>query len=322
MQDNYQREIDYLRVSVTDRCNLRCRYCLPPEGVAMVPYEEILRLEETARVVRAATMVGISKVRLTGGEPLIRKGLGRLVEMLADIPEIGDLALTTNGTLFADCAAELKAAGLKRINVSLDTLRPERYTWISRGGELKRVWQGIEAALALGFHPVKLNTVVVQGFNDDEMTDLAGLTIDLPLHVRFIELMPFGPAKEWAQDGYLSTVETQARVEASFGPLLLVRKPTGSGPARYYALPGAKGTVGFISGVSGHICSRCNRLRLTSAGKLRPCLFGEEEIDLKGPLRAGADLTVLAEIIAAAIKGKAEKKAAPGCPNVMARIGG
>jgi cyclic pyranopterin phosphate synthase len=288
----------------------------------MVPYEEILRLEETARVVRAATMVGIRKVRLTGGEPLVRKGMGRLVELLTDIPEITDLALTTNGVMFAEFAAELKAAGLKRINVSMDTLRPERYTWISRGGELKRVWQGIEAALAQGFHPVKLNTVVVKGFNDDEITDLARLTIDVPLHVRFIELMPFGPAKEWAKGGFMSTAQTQERVEASLGPLLLAKKPAGGGPARYYTLPGAQGTVGFISGMSGHICSRCNRLRLTSAGKLRPCLFGEEEIDLKGPLRAGADLSELASIMAAAIKSKAEKKAAPGCPNVMARIGG
>lgn len=322
MQDNYQREIDYLRVSVTDRCNLRCRYCLPPEGVEMVPHAEILRLEETAELVRAAVTVGIKKVRLTGGEPLVRKGLARLVEILSQIPGIEDLALTTNATLLAGCIPELKAAGLKRVNISLDTLKPERYAWISGGGELKKVWAGIEAALSRGLAPVKLNTVVVRGFNDDEIADLGRLTVDMPLHVRFIELMPFGPAREWAKDGFMPTAETQALLEAAFGALIPARRPAGSGPARYYALPGAKGTVGFISGVSGHICAQCNRLRLTAVGRLRTCLFAEEEVDLKAPLRAGAGLNELAQIIARAVKSKAEKRAAPSCPNVMARIGG
>ncbi|MEW6448206.1 MAG: GTP 3',8-cyclase MoaA [Bacillota bacterium] len=322
MKDGYQREINYLRVSVTDRCNLRCRYCLPPEGVPLLPHAEILRLEEIYQVVRASTLLGIRKVRLTGGEPLIRKGLVRLAAMLSDIPEIDDLALTTNGALLASCAQELKEAGIRRVNISLDTLEPERYYWVTRGGDLRDVWRGIDAALAHELHPVKLNTVVIKGFNSDEVAELARLTLKLPVHLRFIELMPFGPAREWAGGGFVPTAQVRAWLESFFGALSEVRKPTGSGPASYYRIGDAIGTIGFISGVSEHICSRCNRLRLTAAGKLKPCLFGNGELDIKRPLRSGAGMEELAELIARAIRSKSEQRSIPEMPGLMSRIGG
>ncbi|WP_027355578.1 GTP 3',8-cyclase MoaA [Desulfofundulus thermocisternus] len=304
MEDRYQREINYLRVSVTDRCNLRCRYCMPPQGVSVVPRREILSLEEITRVVEAATEVGVKKVRLTGGEPLVRRGITELVRKLAGIPEIDDVALTTNGILLAGKAEQLKAAGLCRVNISLDTLKPERFSFITRGGSLEAVWRGIEKSLEIGLHPVKLNAVVVRGFNDDEICDLARLSIKHPLHVRFIELMPFGTAAGFSREGYVPAAEIRSLIEKELGQLQEVRKLAGSGPARYYRLPGAPGTIGFISAVSDHFCGRCNRLRLTATGALRPCLFSEHEIDLKGPLRRGATRDELAGLIARAIQDK------------------
>ncbi len=304
MEDRYQREINYLRVSVTDRCNLRCRYCMPPQGVSVVPRREILSLEEITRVVEAATEVGVKKVRLTGGEPLVRRGITELVRKLAGIPEIDDVALTTNGILLAGKAEQLKAAGLCRVNISLDTLKPGRFNFITRGGSLEAVWRGIEKSLEIGLHPVKLNAVVVRGFNDDEICDLARLSIKHPLHVRFIELMPFGTAAGYSREGYVPAAEIRSLIEKELGQLQEVRKLAGSGPARYYRLPGAPGTIGFISAVSDHFCGRCNRLRLTATGALRPCLFSEHEIDLKGPLRRGATRDELAGLIARAIQDK------------------
>ncbi|MEW6274581.1 MAG: GTP 3',8-cyclase MoaA [Bacillota bacterium] len=327
MQDNFQREINYLRVSVTDRCNLRCFYCLPPHGVKSIPHEEILRLEEIVHLVRAATLVGVKKVRITGGEPLVRKGLVSFVEALAAIPAIDDLALTTNGILLAEYAAELKAAGLKRVNVSLDSLRPEKYAQITRGGELARAWAGIEAALALEMHPVKLNTVLLKGLNDDEIVDLAGLSRQLPLHVRFIELMPVGACKEWAADYFVPAGQAKEIIEQNLGRLHEVRKLAGSGPAHYYRLAGAPGTIGFIPAVSDHFCNRCNRLRLTSTGALRSCLYDEGELNAKGLLRSGASLEELAGLVARAIAGKPGRHrlgeaGGSGGQKVMSRIGG
>ncbi|MEW6770257.1 MAG: GTP 3',8-cyclase MoaA [Bacillota bacterium] len=321
MRDGYQREIDYLRVSVTDRCNLRCRYCLPPEGVPLLPHAEILSFEEIERVVQAASLVGVKKVRLTGGEPLVRQDLVRLVARLAGIDGIEDLALTTNGILLSRYAGGLKAAGLKRVNISLDTLQPERYTWITRGGKLTDLWRGVESALETGLNPVKLNVVVIGGFNDDEIPDLAALSLKYPLHVRFIELMPYGPASEWGGKSFVPNSRVRFQIEAAFGDLVEVRKPTGNGPACYWRIRGAPGTVGFISPVSEHICSRCNRLRLTAVGKLRPCLFRQEETDVKGLLRKGANLEELVALVAQVIKSKRERKAR-SVPGVMVRIGG
>jgi GTP 3',8-cyclase len=308
INDAYNRPINYLRVSVTDRCNFRCLYCMPPDGVQLIPHEEVLRYEEIELIVRAAASLGLSKVRLTGGEPLVRLGIAELVHAIASVPGIDDLSLTTNGVLLTARAPELARAGLRRVNVSLDTLRPERFYRVTRGGDLAKVLAGIEAAQAAGLTPIKINTVVVRGLNDDEVAEIARTTLERDWHVRFIELMPLGRSADWANDGYVSTTEIKARVE-TLGVLTPAggRAPgAGNGPARYYRLPGAQGTVGFISPVSDHFCFQCNRLRLTADGKLRPCLLRADEVDLRSALRAGAGLPEVAELIARAVHLKPE----------------
>jgi cyclic pyranopterin phosphate synthase len=305
--DNFNRPISYLRISVTDRCNLRCVYCMPPEGVPCRSHEEILRYEEIDLVVRAAASLGISKVRLTGGEPLVRLGFADLVRMLARIPGIDDLAMTTNGTLLARYAAELAQAGLKRVNVSLDTLQPERFRQITRRGDLAAVFEGISAAREVGLVPLKVNTVVVRGLNDDEVVDFARLTLEGDWHVRFIELMPLGTNAAWAGDGYVSVGEVRRRIEDALGELMPAKVGVGNGPARYYRLPGAVGTIGFISPVSEHFCYQCNRLRLTADGRLRPCLLSDYEMDLRTPLRQGAGLTEVRELLIRSIRAKPER---------------
>ena len=321
INDAYNRPINYLRVSVTDRCNFRCLYCMPPGGVQLIPHEDVLRYEEIELIVRAAASLGLSKVRLTGGEPLVRLGIANLVHDIAKVPGIDDLALTTNGVLLTAKARDLARAGLRRVNVSLDTLRPERFYRVTRGGELAKVLAGIEAARAAGLTPVKINTVVVRGLNDDEVADIARTTIERDWHVRFIELMPLGRSSDWAHDGYVSTEEIKARVE-TLGPLT----PAGNGPARYYRLPGATGTVGFISPVSEHFCFQCNRLRLTADGKLRPCLLRADEVDLRAALRDGAGVAEVAELIARAVRLKPEghglAKHEPPAGRTMSQIGG
>lgn len=304
MRDRYQRQINYLRISVTDRCNLRCVYCMPQEGVEVVPHHEILSIEEILTVVKAGVRAGIRKVRLTGGEPLVRRGIMDLIAGLRSIPEIDDIALTTNGILLREIAADLKAAGVNRVNISLDTLKPDRFRRITRVGDLSRVWYGINAALANGMHPVKINTVVIRGFNDDELVDLARLTLDQPLHVRFIELMPVGTSGAWAGGKYVATGEVKELLNRKLGNLVDVKKMPGNGPARYSRIPGARGTIGFISAVSNHFCAECNRLRLTSTGQLRPCLFNHRETDLKQALRSGAGLDELVQIFRDAVMSK------------------
>ena len=302
--DNFNRPISYLRISVTDRCNLRCVYCMPPEGVPWRSHEEILRYEEIELIVRAAASLGISKVRLTGGEPLVRLGFVELVRMLARIPGIDDLAMTTNGTLLARYAAELAQAGLKRVNVSLDTLQPERFRQITRWGDLAPVFEGIAAAREAGLVPLKVNTVVVRGLNDDEVVDFARLTLEGDWHVRFIELMPLGANTAWAGDGYVSIGEVRRRIGDALGELVPAKVGVGNGPARYYRLPGAVGTIGFISPISEHFCYQCNRLRLTADGRLRPCLLSDYEIDLRTPLRLGGGLTEVRELLLRSIGAK------------------
>ncbi len=305
--DAYNRPISYLRISVTDRCNLRCIYCMPPEGVPACTHDDILRYEEIETVVRAAAELGISKVRLTGGEPLARLGLVDLVRQIAAIPGIDDLAMTTNGTLLARCAAELAQAGLHRVNVSLDTLRPERFRRITRRGRLEDVLAGMEAARAAGLDPIKINTVVIRGMNDDEVIDLARQTRQAGWHVRFIELMPVGNGglldERW-EERVVTAGEIRTRIEAALGNLEPAKMRVGSGPARYYRLPGAEGTLGFITPISEHFCYRCNRLRLTADGQLRPCLLSDAELDLRTPLRQGA---TVAEIKALLLEGIARK---------------
>jgi cyclic pyranopterin phosphate synthase len=301
--DHFERRIDYMRISVTDRCNLRCIYCMPSEGVRFIEHREILRYEEILRIVRIATRLGISKVRITGGEPLVRKDIVRLIGSLAEMTEIEDISLTTNGVLLKAYAGDLFRAGLQRVNVSLDSLSPERYEIITRGRHLSDVWDGIEEAEKAGLKPVKINTVPIKGFNDDEILDFAMLTLRRPIDVRFIEFMPIGAKEMWDERKYISTEEIKKRIRA-LGDLVPDRSERQAGPAENYRLPGAAGVIGFISPLTNHFCSSCNRLRLTSDGKMRPCLFSESEIDLKNPIRNGCDDTEIERLLSLAVSVK------------------
>jgi GTP 3',8-cyclase len=302
LSDSFQRPINYLRISVTDRCNLRCVYCMPEAGVELMSHYDILSYEEIYTVVKAAAELGINRVRLTGGEPLVRAGLTDLISLLDSIETIEDLSLTTNGILLAQHAVELKEAGLMRVNVSLDTLKPERFRQITRCGRLEDTLQGIEAAGEAGLTPVKINMVVMAGVNDDELTDFAAKTVKDGWNVRFIELMP-SSANEQVSSKLVSVSDMRKRIEV-MGKLEPSRVEAGNGPAKYFRLPGANGTVGFISPVTEHFCFQCNRLRLTADGKLRPCLLSDDEIDLKEPLRSGAPLEELKKLIEKAIATK------------------
>jgi cyclic pyranopterin phosphate synthase len=302
LSDSFQRPIDYLRISVTDRCNLRCIYCMPADDVCLMPHQDILTYEEIYSVVRAAAELGINKVRITGGEPLIRAGLPKLIEMLTQIDSIDDIALTTNGVLLGRYAAELKSAGLRRVNVSLDTLKPDRFEFITRGNKLGDVLKGIEVARSVGLEPVKLNVVVMSGINDDELLDFANKTVADGWHVRFIELMPFAGDNATAPR-LVSVGEMRKRLER-LGKLEPCLPSVGNGPARYFRFPQATGTIGFITPVSEHFCFQCNRLRLTSDGKLRFCLLAEDEIDFKQPLRSGISLMGLKQLIKEAVARK------------------
>jgi cyclic pyranopterin phosphate synthase len=299
--DSFGRNINYLRISVTDRCNLRCIYCMPPEGVPQISHSEILSYEEIRTAVQAAAKLGIDRIRVTGGEPLVRADLPKLVKMLSQVDGIQELSLTTNGTMLKKYAPELKQAGLSRVNVSLDTLKPDRFQYITRLGELKDVLEGIEAAREVGLQPVKINTVVMRGINDNEILDFARLTYEEGWHVRFIELMPFKGVVEFVPSGEL-------RQHISLlGKLEPCPPVAGNGPAMYYRLSGAKGTIGFITPLTEtSFCSRCNRMRLTPDGRLRPCLLEEDEIDLKMPLRNNASMEELKHLILKAIASKPE----------------
>jgi len=328
MRDGFGRTIDYLRLSVTDRCNLRCVYCLPERAPRFAPAAGLLSDDEIVELAGAFARLGVSKIRLTGGEPLVRPGLPALVARLARIPGIDDLSLSTNGVLLAGLAVDLKAAGLSRVNVSLDTLDPERFARIARFGSLRDVLSGIEAALDDGLAPVKLNVVVARGMNDDEIGAFAALTDKKPLHVRFIELMPMGDTGFFSQARRIPLAE----MTAAAGPLEPAApedRPAGHGPARYYRRPGAAGTVGFISALSCGFCDACNRMRLSSTGTLIPCLDGEEGVDLRGPLRAGADARTLEALILDAVRLKPEahgmverSSTAEAGPRFMCQIGG
>lgn len=321
LSDSFQRPVNYLRISVTDRCNLRCTYCMPAEGIELMPHEDILTYEEIRVVAEAAAALGMTKLRLTGGDPLVRAELTRLVAMLARIPGIDDISLTTNGLLLERYASELKEAGLRRVNVSLDSLRDDRFRQITRIGRLDDVLRGIEAARVAGLNPVKTNTVVMRGTNDDELLDFARLTIDGEWHVRFIEHMPFAdaggghflvPTSEMKR-----SIETLGKLEAS--------RSGGGGPAKYFRFSQGLGTIGFISPVSDHFCGECNRLRLTADGRLRLCLFSDEEIDLREPLRQGATAEDIRRMIRGAVSSKPEgHKLGEGvtCNRRMAQIGG
>jgi len=306
LADQFNRPITYLRISVTDKCNLRCVYCLPERGLQWLPKKDVLTYEEIAEIVRAAASLGVRSVRLSGGEPLIRKDLHRLVRAIAQTPGIEDVALSTNGLLLQEQIAQLADAGLRRVNVSLDTLRPERFEQIARRPGLERVLAGIEAACAAGMSPMKINCVVMRGRNDDELEAFARWTLTRPVFVRFIEVMPVHENLDVQRDAYLSADEILERLQAA-GELLPAAGPGGNGPARYFAYPGAQGAVGVISPLSHDYCERCNRVRLTASGRLRLCLFGDYEIDLRKPLREGAPTAELASLIAAGMLIKPER---------------
>jgi cyclic pyranopterin phosphate synthase len=300
--DACNRRLNYLRISVTDRCNLRCAYCLPCEDVPRLAHADILRYEEILRIVRVGVRLGISKVRVTGGEPLVRKGICEFLAELAALPGVRDLSLTTNGVLLTDRLEALWAAGVSRINVSLDTLSPARYRQITGMDAFHRVWEGIRAAQGRGFDPIKLNVVALRGVNDDELVDLARLSLFSPLHVRFIEFMPIGQSRIGEKTPLL-VPEIQERISV-LGKLLPVARTEMDGPAHRYRFEGAAGEIGFIPAISHQFCRRCNRLRLTASGQLRPCLLSDRQEDLKGPLRTGCSDAELAEIFFSATRHK------------------
>lgn len=286
MLDPFGRKINYMRISVTDRCNMRCVYCMPLEGVQLRPRNEYLSFGEIERVVKAGLALGIDRIRITGGEPTVRPGL---VDFIARIKEMGvkDISLTTNGILFPQMAADLKRAGLDRVNFSLDTLRPDRFKAIARlWDDPQVVLDAVDAALEYGMEPVKLNMVVMRGWNDDEIIEMARMTIDKPIHMRFIEVMPFSEAYEFSADVLVPAAEIRQRLLAEFEDLEPLREGVrGNGPAKYWQIPGARGTLGFISAVTECFCADCNRIRLSADGKINPCLGHVHEYDLKPVLR-------------------------------------
>ena len=295
MKDQFGRRVEYVRVSVTDKCNLRCVYCMPLEGLDWLKRENLLSYEEIASVLRTMAGMGLKKVRITGGEPLVRKDLPHLVRMVSEIPGIEDISLSTNAVLLGDLAQELRDSGVSRVNVSLDSLQEERVDAIARRpGSFGRIMEGLDAAEAVGFDPIKINVVLIGGQNDDEIEDFALITRDRPWHVRFIELMPTGSNLELSAGNFVSCQDALARIRR-MGSIEPVEGPAGNGPATYFRFPGAAGTVGVITPMSHNYCDRCNRMRLTADGQLRPCLFGSLQTNLRDPLRAGADLVPLIE---------------------------
>lgn len=290
MADGFGRRIEYLRISVTDKCNLRCVYCMPEEGLPWLRRDDLLTYEEIEQIVRTMADMGLRRLRITGGEPLVRRELSSLVRRLAAVPGIEDIALSTNAVLLAPLADELRDAGIARVNISLDSLRPERVDAIARRpGSHTRIFEGLDAAERAGFDPIKVNVVIMRGRNDDELEDFARITLDRPWHVRFIEVMPVGANLDISTGEYVSSLEMLDRVR-SIGSLQPVAGPDGNGPATYFRFAGAAGTVGVITPMSHNYCERCNRMRLTANGRLRPCLFGDLETDLRTPLRAGESI--------------------------------
>jgi len=284
LMDRFGRAHDYLRISVTDRCNLRCIYCMPEEGVEFVPSENLLTYDEIVEIVTAAAQLGIKKLRITGGEPLARPGLDGLIRRLSAIPGIVDIALTTNGILLADKAEVLRAAGLSRVNISLDTLDPARFQLIARRGGLHRVMAGIEAAARVGFEPIKLNCVLLKGINEDEIASFLRMSMEQPLHVRFIEYMPIGHADNNWRQHYLPLSRVLEIAEEMKLDVEQKADVIGNGPSEDYMIIGARGSFGLIHPVSDHFCSRCNRLRLTADGHLLPCLYWVDECNVRPAL--------------------------------------
>jgi GTP 3',8-cyclase len=287
LRDQFGRSIEYLRISVTDRCNFRCLYCMPVEGLAWLPKSEILSYEEIANVVRQLAPLGLKRLRITGGEPTIRPSLEQLIALLRAVPEVEDIALSTNGVRLPELAGMLRNAGLDRVNISADSLRPERIAAIARRNLGFDPIAAAEAAERAGIGPIKLNVVVMRGINDDEIVDFAGLTLNHPWHVRFIELMPVGGLRDLTAEHIVPSDEVLERASALGALQPGGGPPRGNGPAAYYHFAGAPGSIGVITPMTHTYCGSCNRVRLTADGRLRTCLFGDHEIDLRSPLRAG-----------------------------------
>jgi len=330
LQDSHNRRIDYLRISVTDRCNLSCVYCKPQVDMKVLSHRDILTYEEILRLVTVAVPLGISRVRVTGGEPLVRRGIVDFIASLKQYGGLEDISLTTNGVLLEEMAEALYAAGKPRLNISLDSLKPERFLRITGSDSWNKVWRGISRAEELGFFPIKINMVPIKGMNNDEVVDFARLTLDRKLHVRFIELMPIGADACQRKDASVPSSEIRAAIEREFGTLVPVTTGTSAGPADNHQIPGARGIIGFISPISRHFCKACRRLRLTADGKIRPCLLSDTEIDIKSPLRGGCDDQELERLLRLALEIKPEKHyidvvttMEPGCfQRTMSKIGG
>ena len=290
MIDQFGRSVEYLRISITDKCNLRCVYCMPLEGLPWLQRDELLSYEEIEQIIRVMAPMGLERLRITGGEPLVRRDVPELVKLLASVPGIRDLSLSTNAVLLAEQADALKAAGISRLNVSLDSLQEDRVDRIARRpGSYPKIMEGLAAAEEAGFSPIKINVVLIRGENDDEIQDFAEITREHPWHVRFIEMMPTGANLDLSSQQFVSCAEVLGRVR-EIDALEPVPGPFGNGPAEYYQFPGSPGTIGVITPMSHNYCDRCNRMRLTADGQLRPCLFGDLQTNLRDPLRAGEDL--------------------------------
>jgi cyclic pyranopterin phosphate synthase len=323
--DPFHRKITYLRVSITDRCNLRCFYCKSSGSLERLTHKDILAYEEILVFICAAVELGIKKVRITGGEPLIRRNVLHFIRLLCAIPGIEDVSITTNGILLKDMAGLLFDAGIRRVNISLDTLNPVKFQRITQRDRFSDVLAGISAAKEAGFSPIKLNVVAIKGLNDEEIQQLAGLSIHQPYTVRFIEFMPIGGKSCWDREKVITADEIKSRL-ASLGPLQEVPPSVNDGPARRYRLENAKGEIGIISPISNHFCAACNRLRLTADGKLRPCLLSDHEIDIKTPLRNGCTRDEIKRLIQQGIVEKPKRHYAGHgnntCLRPMSKIGG
>ncbi len=290
MIDQFGRRIEYLRISVTDKCNLRCIYCMPLEGLDWIKRNDLLMYEEIAHIVKMMADMGLRRVRFTGGEPLVRKDLHTLISLVSKIPEIEDISLSTNAVLLSEQGELLRDSGLNRVNISLDSLRPDRVDAIARrSGSFEKIMAGLEAAENLGFDPIKINVVLVGGYNDDEIESFALITKHKPWHVRFIELMPTSSNLNLSMNNFISCQDALNKI-LGLGELESVHGPRGNGPAKYFKFPNSLGTVGVITPMSHNFCDECNRMRLTADGQLRPCLFGSLQTDLRGPLRQGLNL--------------------------------
>lgn len=298
------RNINYLRISVTDRCNFRCRYCIPSTPFKVIEHHRIARYEEILKIARLACDLGITKVRVTGGEPFVRKGIFSFLEKLCALPGLQDISITTNGALLSrEKLKHLISMGIRRLNFSLDTLDPEKFRAITGRDRFHQVWTAIKTAHELGISPIKINAVALRGINDDEFQAIAALTLENPFHIRFIEYMPMGDS-DVEKNQQILTREIQDMITAAHGPLEPVERDINDGPAKKFRLRNARGILGFITPVSSHFCSECNRLRLTSRGTLRPCLLQNHETDILTPLRNGADDSQLKDLMVSALARK------------------